>query len=935
MKIPDDISAAVVRKWLRVFGGAAVGLAVIAVSPSSFAQKGALPPVDITMDFSGYAEGTFGTGPSLISGSVIITPWGGATWQWAPGSTFIITYPDFGSLEASVEVKTSGRFASGIATITSGTGSFQGATGGFTFDLDCNGGCSGKKGNPYNVTVSGTGSGTVTGAPDDFLEGGYGAFAGTPIGGPGGLGDYSNCFTGATSGNCTTASGTPSIPVYDTSDPNTSTQVDIWTQTETAAAGSQLQNTMNGVTESIIQNTGGQERPRRGVAGKLASSATAASAPASFNIITPIQSSSSTYTVTPVCANAPTCWISVPVSSGSIAASSRAAITVVVSPESLPPGVYTGSVDTAITSKSGAPSMLTTSVTAIVSAPSALLALSQPGVQFQALAGSTAPQSGLLAVSNAGSGSMTFTATAATLSGGNWLSISPASGTGPADVILQANPANLAPGQYFGTVKVTAAGALNSPQEVGVVLTVLATPNGSALISPSSLSFVAPASGNPSSQTVQVIDSSSQTFTVSTILSFAEGNGWFTATPSASTVSSTTPLTETVAVNSSGLAAGTYLGTLDIHVAETNADYAVPIQLVVPASGASASCTPTQLLPAFTNIEGGFSTPAGVPTPLQVQVTDDCGTALTSGSVVAYFPGSSDPAVSLTSIGSGQWVGAWMPHNLAGGAAEVGVLATSFTSGLYGSAGIAGTLSANRSVPLITPGRAVSAASFAANAPIAPGSYISIFGSNLAALPQGPDSFPLQTTLGGTRVLLGGEPMPLLYAGPGQIYAMVPYDAVVNSIQQLAVVSNGALSLPETVVVAEAQPAVFTQDQTGTGAGTIMVAKANGSTFLDTPSTPASAGDTLVIYCSGLGPVSPAVPAGSVAPVSPASATTNAVTVTTGGKSAHVAFAGLAPGYAGLYEVKAVVPAGVSGASVPVVLSVAGASSPTVTVAIH
>jgi uncharacterized protein (TIGR03437 family) len=932
MKMPGNISAAVVTKWLLP----AMGLALIAVSPSSFAQKGALPPLDITMSLSGYAEGTFGAAPTLVSGSVIISPWGGATWQWVPGSTFIITYPDFGSLEASVALKTSKRYASGVATITSGTGTFQGVTGSFSFDLDCDGGCSGEKGVSFNIAVSGDGSGTVTGAPDDFLEGGYGAFAGTPIGGPGGLGDYTNCFTGAKSSNCTTAgSGTPSIPVYDTSDPNVSTQVDIWTQTETTAAGSQLQNTTNGVTESIIQGNASQERPHRGVAGKLSSSATAASAPASFNIITPIQSSSSTYTATPVCANAPTCWISVPVSSGSIAASSRAAITVVVSPEGLPPGVYTGSVDTAITSKSGAPSMLTTSVTAIVSAPSAMLALSQPGVQFQATAGSTAPQSGLLAVSNAGSGSMTFTATAATLSGGNWLSISAASGTAPADVILQAQPSGLAPGQYFGTVKVTAAGALNSPQEVSVVLTVLATPNGSAQISPSSLSFVAPASGNPSSQTVQVIDSSSETYTVSTVLSFAEGNDWFTATPSASTVSSTQPLTESVAVNSSGLAAGTYLGTLDIHVAETNADYAVPIQLVVPGPGVSSTCTPTQLLPAFINIAGGFSTPAGVPTPLQVKVTDDCGTALTSGSVVAYFPGSNDPAVSLTSIGSGQWVGAWMPHNLAGGAAEVGVLATSFTSGLYGSAGIAGTLSANRSVPLITPGRAVSAASFAANAPIAPGSYISIFGSNLAAVPQEPDSFPLQTTLGGTQVLLGGEPMPLLYAGPGQIYAMVPYDAVVNSIQQIAVVSNGALSLPETVVVAEAQPAVFTQDQSGTGAGTIMVAKPNGSTFLDTPATPASAGDTLVIYCSGLGPVSPAIAAGSVAPVSPASATTNPVTVTTGGKSAHVSFAGLAPGYAGLYEVKAVVPSGVSGATVPVVLSVAGASSPAVTVAIQ
>src|ERR1035438_10666656 len=89
--------------------------------------------------------------------------------------------------------------------------------------------------------------------------------------------------------------------------------------------------------------------------------------------------------------------------------------------------------------------------------------------------------------------------------------------------------------QYFGSVTVTATGAINSPQSVNVVLTVLASASTNALISPTSLSFIALPSGNPASQSVEVINSSSQTLTVSTILTFAEGNGWFTATPSAAT----------------------------------------------------------------------------------------------------------------------------------------------------------------------------------------------------------------------------------------------------------------------------------------------------------------------------------------------------------------------------------------------------------------
>jgi uncharacterized protein (TIGR03437 family) len=109
-----------------------------------------------------------------------------------------------------------------------------------------------------------------------------------------------------------------------------------------------------------------------------------------------------------------------------------------------------------------------------------------------------------------------------------------------------------------------------------------------------------------------------------------------------------------------------------------------------------------------------------------------------------------------------------------------------------------------------------------------------------------------------------------------------------------------------------------------------------GAQFLNAPSAPATAGDALVIYCTGLGAVSPAVPAGTAAPSSTLSWTTGTVSVTLGGQPAHVLFSGLAPTYAGLYQVNAIVPAGIApGSDVPVVLSVGGVSSPPVSVAIH
>ncbi len=91
-----------------------------------------------------------------------------------------------------------------------------------------------------------------------------------------------------------------------------------------------------------------------------------------------------------------------------------------------------------------------------------------------------------------------------------------------------------------------------------------------------------------------------------------------------------------------------------------------------------------------------------------------------------------------------------------------------------------------------------------------------------------------------------------------------------------------------------------------------------------------------VVYSTGLGDVSPPIGTGQPAPsTEPLARTVNPVTVTIGGVSAQVLYAGLAPGYAGLYQVNALVPAGVSpGNQVPVVLSVAGQNSPAASVSV-
>jgi len=134
------------------------------------------------------------------------------------------------------------------------------------------------------------------------------------------------------------------------------------------------------------------------------------------------------------------------------------------------------------------------------------------------------------------------------------------------------------------------------------------------------------------------------------------------------------------------------------------------------------------------------------------------------------------------------------------------------------------------------------------------------------------------------------------------------------------------------VDVAAAQPGIFLSG----GVNAIVVAaRSDGTQFLVSSSSPAHVGDTLVIYCTGLGPTDVNVTAGSPAPLDRLANTVSPVTVTIGDKTVNAGFAGLTPGSTGLYQVNVVVPAGVSGAAVPITLTVAGQTSRPAPVAIR
>ncbi len=208
---------------------------------------------------------------------------------------------------------------------------------------------------------------------------------------------------------------------------------------------------------------------------------------------------------------------------------------------------------------------------------------------------------------------------------------------------------------------------------------------------------------------------------------------------------------------------------------------------------------------------------------------------------------------------------------------------------------------------------------------IAPGSYIAIYGTALAGTgTPSATTLPLPTTLNGAQVTVCGIPVPLLYASPTQINALLPQNLNNSTSCPLVVITGTISSTPIQLVVTQLQPGIYTVDTSGSGAGIVTNALTG---IQNDASHPARTSDYLVIYATGLGqvrgPNGELPPAdGVAAPLSTLFRTTSTVTATIGGVSAPVSFSGLTPTFAGLYQVNVQVPAGVTaGDAVKVVLT--------------
>ncbi|MCW5982621.1 MAG: hypothetical protein KIT09_31325 [Bryobacteraceae bacterium] len=133
------------------------------------------------------------------------------------------------------------------------------------------------------------------------------------------------------------------------------------------------------------------------------------------------------------------------------------------------------------------------------------------------------------------------------------------------------------------------------------------------------------------------------------------------------------------------------------------------------------------------------------------------------------------------------------------------------------------------------------------------GSIASIFGRDLALTTHAATSVPLPTTLGGTAVTVAGISAPIFYVSPGQINIQVPSNIPLGSDWVVTVSTPAGSSDPFPVEFLGPNFGVFSLDGSGCGRGAVLNISQNGSMSLNSPANPASPGEYLAIFGTGMG----------------------------------------------------------------------------------
>jgi len=234
--------------------------------------------------------------------------------------------------------------------------------------------------------------------------------------------------------------------------------------------------------------------------------------------------------------------------------------------------------------------------------------------------------------------------------------------------------------------------------------------------------------------------------------------------------------------------------------------------------------------------------------------------------------------------------------------------------------------------PAIAPGGVVNTA--AAVQAIAPGGLVSIFGSNLASAMTLSDSVPLSTKLGDVSVTINGTAAPVQFASPNQINVQVPWGVQAGDGAPVVVTNSAGSSSAAPVNVAAAAPAIYNigGQAVAVNSDGSLAAPANSIPGFNT--RPAKAGETLILFATGLGAVDNPITDGANS-LDMQRNTLAKPTVLIGGVAATVTFSGLSPQFIGVNQINVTIAGGTpTGNAIAVQIQVGSTNSNLATVAI-
>jgi uncharacterized protein (TIGR03437 family) len=583
-----------------------------------------------------------------------------------------------------------------------------------------------------------------------------------------------------------------------------------------------------------------------------------------------------------------------------------------------------------------------------------LMAVNLTGVLFQARQNGGSSVADNIEILDTGGSTSTVNWTASLLSGSDWLNLVSSSGSatpgapGVLSLALLQSATQMNPGPYYALVQIADSNSLNSPQFVTVVLNVEpdSVPPSPDVI-PAGRLFTATVGGSaPAAQQV-VINTSSASAVPFQVATTTTGQGsWLSATPLSGDASGQTPASLSISVDPTGLAAGIYTGNVSVSISNVLQSVNVTF-LVLPASASNADarpraellgpgpevagCTPSKLAITETGLANNFTVPAGWPATLIVQLNDDCGSPVLNGNVIASFS-NGDPALALVGDSLGNYSATWAPGDLT---SEMIVTLNATAGNLQpATATLYGGIAKNQTPPpTLAPGGTLNNLNPVVGAALAPGTLVQVYGTGLAASSVSTGILPLPTLFNDTFAQIGAYQAPLYYLSSGQLNIQLPNPLPATQQIPILLSVNNALTLPTTLDIVRTAPGVLSYFDGPTPPSlqnnAHIVAQHSNFTLV-TSANPANPGEYLVMYLVGLGATDPSVASGTPSPSSTLAKVTDMPTVTVDALPASVAFAGLTPGFVGLYQINFQVPTGAHSGEVVITVTQNGvAANPT------